>query len=96
MSHEGGSRAVNLAALAAKAARIAKAAAIGGPYGAAAEAARSFLPQIIKIIAIILVFVLLLPAIIFSSIPHFLFGWADNDASDVKRITDLALGISDV
>jgi hypothetical protein len=98
MSNQSGgdSRAADLAVLAAKAARVAKAASVGGPYGAATETARQFLPQLIKAVAIILIIVLLLPAIIFTSIPHFLFGWLDDDSPDVKRMTDLALNISNV
>jgi hypothetical protein len=47
-------------------------------------------------VAIILVIVLLLPVIIFSAIPHFLFGWTGNDSSDVKRMTDSAIHIGDI
>ncbi len=96
MDNESGSRSANSAEIAAKAVRIAKAAATGGPYGAAAEATRQYLPKLLKVVSVILILVLLLPVILFASIPHYLFGWLGNENEDVKNMTELAIDISGV
>jgi hypothetical protein len=96
MDNELGSRAAHVAELAAKAASIARAASVSGLYGAAAEATRQYLPKLLKIIAVLLVLVLLLPVIIFASIPHYLFGWLGSGDKNVIRMTELAADITAV
>ena len=63
------------AQLAAATANIAKGAAEGGAYGATAAAVKSFLPQTVKTVAGLLLFLLCLPLIILVALPCCLFGF---------------------
>ena len=80
-----GTRAV--AQFAAAAANIAKGAAEGGAYGAAAGAVKSFLPQIVKAVAGLLLFLLCLPLIIFAALPSCLFGFPSVTDEEIQDMT---------
>ncbi|GHV17810.1 hypothetical protein FACS189425_04890 [Clostridia bacterium] len=89
-------RTAQLAALAAKAVRIARAAATAGAPGAATEAVKQFLPQLLKIAAVVLIIVSLLSVLIFNAIPHFLFGFPNNNSTDVLDMTAKALSVGNI
>lgn len=83
------------AQLAAATANIAKGAAEGGAYGAAAAAVKSFLPQIVKTVAGLLLFLLCLPLIIFVALPSCLFGFPsvmDEEIQDMTAQAQTAYG----
>ena len=83
------------AQLAAATANIVKGAAEGGAYGAAAAAVKSFLPQIVKTVAGLLLFLLCLPLIIFVALPSCLFGFPsvmDEEIQDMTAQAQTAYG----
>jgi hypothetical protein len=82
--------------LAKGAADIAKGAAAVGLHGAAAGAAKAFAPQIIKAIAYILGFFLLLPVIIFLALPNMFFQMPSVFDADVVTFTNQAITIEDI
>jgi cell wall-associated NlpC family hydrolase len=92
----GADRALNAARLANGVKNIIRGAAAGGPAGAAAEAVRSFLPEIIRAGAIILILILLIPLLVFVGIPHIVFGYFDTAYEDIINLTDRASYIDDV
>jgi len=69
------------------AANIAHGAATGGIYGAAAGAVKSFLPEIAKAAAIVLLIVFLGPLLIFTALPNILFGFDSATAPDIVDFT---------
>jgi hypothetical protein len=90
-----GSRAAQAANLARKAIAIARAFATGGKVGAAAEAAKQFLPQALKLAAVILISSIFLCIAVFVAIPHFLFSWTGSALPSVLDFTNKANIISD-
>lgn len=75
------------AQLAAVTANIAKGAAEGGAYGAAVGAVKGFLPQIVKVVAGLLFFLLCLPLIIFVALPSCLFGFPSVMDEEIQDMT---------
>lgn len=72
------------------AARIAKGAMSGGLGGAAAGAVTSFLPEIIKLGAILIVAAILIPLLVFVGVPHIVFGYDNAFYDDIISLTDRA------
>ena len=90
-------RFANAAMRAAVAARnIIKGASAGGPAGAAAGAAVSFLPELIKIALWLFFIFILLPVLIISSLPNFLFGYNSATSDDIIAMTNRAYSIESV
>ena len=69
------------------AANIAKGAAAAGVYGAALGAARSFLPELVRLIVILLFVVILVPMLIFTALPNVLFGYSSATDQEVIDFT---------
>ena len=69
------------------AANILHGAATGGLHGAAIKAAESFAPTLLKWAAGILCFLLLLPTLVYMTIPHFLFGFPSAVDAQVQGMT---------
>lgn len=69
------------------AANIAKGAAAGGVYGAAFEAAKSFLPELIRLFAILLFVVILVPMLVFTALPNILFGYSSSTDQEIIDFT---------
>lgn len=59
---------------------IAKGAAVGGPHGAAAGAVKGLLPSLVKPVLYILFAMILIPTMIFVSVPSSLFGFENGNA----------------
>lgn len=71
---------------AAAAANIARGAAAGGIYGAAAGAAKSFLPEI----ALLLCMTILIPMLVFTTMPNTMFGYDSASDQDIVDFTSSA------
>lgn len=69
------------------AANILRGAVTGGLHGAAIKAAESLAPTLLKWIAGILCLLLLLPTLIYITIPHFLFGYPSAGDAQVLSMT---------
>ena len=82
--------------IAAAAANIARGAAYGGVYGAAAEAAKSFLPELIKLGAILLFVVILFPLFAFVSLPNILFGFNSSADQEIIDFTESAQELNQI
>lgn len=78
------------------AAQIAVGALCGGVHGAAIAAAQQTAPVVIKFVAGILGFAVILPMLIFVSIPCYLFGFDSATATDVVQMTRQAAQVSDM
>ena len=65
-------------------------AAAGDFVGAAAEAVKSFGPQLLKIIAVLLIIVLLIPVIIISALPQVMYKWSTIPFQDLTEIKEHA------
>ena len=65
-------------------------AAAGDFVGAAAEAVKSFGPQLLKIIAVLLIIVLLVPVIIISALPQVMYKWSTIPFPDLTEIKEHA------
>lgn len=72
---------------------IAKGASTGGLHGAILGAVTSFLPEIIKAAAIIIIAFLVLPTLIFAAIPNILFGYDNANANEIIELTNKAYSI---
>lgn len=62
----------------------------GGLVGAAAGAATSFLPELIKIAAVVLCTLILLPTLVLAALPNILFGYDSAGAGDIIDLTNQA------
>ncbi|MDR0863011.1 MAG: C39 family peptidase [Oscillospiraceae bacterium] len=76
-------------------ANIARGAAAGGLYGAAVGAAKSFLPEIVKLVGVLLFLLIGLPLIIIMALPNSLFGFGSSEASDITQMNAQAQTLSD-
>lgn len=96
-SHGGGAQAAaKLASLAKSAVKIIGAAATSGPYGAAAAAVKEALPLIIKVVAGILAFILVLVMVVIYAIPAMFFGFVDSVTAPIVEMTDSAELVGEV
>lgn len=86
-------KAAQLAQLAKGLADTIKGALTGGIKGAAIAAVKNFAPQIIKILAYILCFFMLLPTIIYFAIPNMFFQMPSVNEPDVSTLTNQAMTI---
>lgn len=82
--------AAKLAQLAASAAQIVKGALAGGLYGGAIAAVKAFLPQLIKLVLGVLLFIACIPSIIFLCLPSSSFGYPSVANSDISSMTSKA------
>ena len=89
-------KAAQLAQLAKGIAETAKGAVAGGVKGAAIAAAKNFAPQIIKVVAIIVLSMLLLPAIIFFALPNIFFQMPSVGDADVRYMTEQSMRIEEI
>lgn len=71
----------------AAAANIVRGAVQGGAAGAAAQAAKTFAPQLLRLTAGILFFVLCLPLLFFVALPSSMFGFPSLEDSDIRDMT---------
>lgn len=76
--------------LAAGAAQIIKGALSGGLYGAVVAGVKAFLPQLIKLAAILTIALLCLPSILFFCLPSSMYGFPSVSNSSVIEQTNLA------
>lgn len=83
-------KAADAAMMTKKLASIAKAAAVAGIKGAAVQAAKEFSPTLIKIVAVILIILILIPFLIVAALPNIFFRYDKNATTDVKAMTDKA------
>lgn len=90
MSKSGLERAANAAQLANGIKNIVKGAISGGLHGAAIAAAKSFAPQLIKIVAIALIVLLLLPVIILSALQDIY----NLNEREIKRLIKESLNVA--
>ena len=96
-SKQSDSRALaNLAKGAKSAAHISRAALASGLYGAAATALEESLPLLLKIVGCILLALVLVPIVVFVSLPHVFFGYASSETAEVTRMTALAMSIGEL
>lgn len=84
---------VSAGRIAAALANTIRGAAQGGLAGAAAGAASSFLPELIKLVAILLCTLLLLPTLVLAALPNILFGYNSAGAGDIIDFTNQARSI---
>lgn len=89
-------RAAQLAQLARGVAETIRGAMAGGLYGAAVAAAKAFAPQIIKIIAVIILALLILPTIIFFALPNMLWQWPSANDAEITAMNIQAQYIDDL
>jgi hypothetical protein len=76
-------------------ANISKGAASGGLSGAAAGAVKSFLPEMLKAVAIAIISVVLLPLLVLMALPNILFGFGSAVSDDVLAMNDGAKALGD-
>ncbi len=82
--------AAKLAQLAKGIADIVKGAMAGGLHGAAAGAVKAFAPQLIKIAVGAILFLLLIPLVVFFALPNIFFGWPSVDEATVAAMNEQA------
>ena len=78
------------------AANIAKGAASGGIFGAAAGAAKSFLPELVRLFVILLVAVILVPMLIFTTLPNVVFGYSSSTDQEIMDFTASAQALDGI
>ena len=78
------------------AANIARGAASGGIYGTAAEAVKSFLPELIRLIVILLFVVILVPMLVFTALPNVLFGYSSSADQEIMDFTASAQNLDQI
>ena len=91
--HSGVQTAAALARAAKALANILRALATTGPKGAAVAAVKESLPFLIKIAIGILIFLIVLPMVVFAALPNIFFGFDSAELEDVSEMTAKASAI---
>lgn len=82
-----------LARAAAALAHIARGAATGGLAGAAVGTIQAFLPELIKLAAVVICLLLFLPTLVMAALPNILFGYDSATDMDIVSMTNQAYNI---
>ena len=92
-SRTGAQTAADLARLAKAIYHVVRAAIAAGLHGAAAAAAKEALPLLIKAAAWLIFFIVLLPVLVFASLPNIFFGFDSSGTDTVISMTQQAMTI---
>ena len=92
-SRTGAQTAADLARLAKALYSIIRAAAAAGLKGAAVAAVKESLPFLVKVVAWVLFIVVLLPLLVFVSLPNIFFGFDSSDTTAIMTMTEQAMTI---
>lgn len=92
-SRSGVQKAADLARTAKAAYRVARAAAVSGAYGAAVAAVKETMPFLVKIVVGVLVAAIIVPMVVFTTLPNIFFGYNSSDTDTVIHMTEQAMTI---